>query len=215
VRVKRGVADPDFPDVPLGGWSGTVREVDSSGGGRLCLVEWNEATLAAIHPVFRKRCERDGVELERMWLAEKDLEPDSGAPVQIEEATPESRPLREEDQDDRVRTALGLTSDDPLPDVSEETLRRYHSYLSERLRFPFEAEASEETGPLESTEHAVKVTGLLDPAEYDLDEFYGLICEVREGRRKYQLPLGELEATGGGESARLVEDYAYWFWNHR
>ena len=28
VRVKSGVIDPDFPDIPLGGWSGTVTEVE-------------------------------------------------------------------------------------------------------------------------------------------------------------------------------------------
>jgi hypothetical protein len=26
VRVKPGTTDPDFPDIPLGGWAGTVRE---------------------------------------------------------------------------------------------------------------------------------------------------------------------------------------------
>jgi hypothetical protein len=25
VRVKHGVRDPDFPDIPLGGWAGTVQ----------------------------------------------------------------------------------------------------------------------------------------------------------------------------------------------
>jgi hypothetical protein len=28
VRVKYGVIDLDFPDIPLGGWSGTVTEVE-------------------------------------------------------------------------------------------------------------------------------------------------------------------------------------------
>ena len=27
VRVKHGVIDPDFPDIPLGGWTGTVTEI--------------------------------------------------------------------------------------------------------------------------------------------------------------------------------------------
>ena len=26
VRVKTGVPDPDFPDIPLGGWAGTIRK---------------------------------------------------------------------------------------------------------------------------------------------------------------------------------------------
>ena len=28
VRVKYGVIDADFPDIPLGGWTGTVTEVE-------------------------------------------------------------------------------------------------------------------------------------------------------------------------------------------
>ena len=31
VRVKPGVSDPDFPDMPLGGWSGTVTEIIEHG----------------------------------------------------------------------------------------------------------------------------------------------------------------------------------------
>ena len=27
VRAKPGATDPDFPDMPLGGWAGTVTEV--------------------------------------------------------------------------------------------------------------------------------------------------------------------------------------------
>ena len=30
VRVKYGVIDPDFPDIPLGGWSGTIKEVEQA-----------------------------------------------------------------------------------------------------------------------------------------------------------------------------------------
>ena len=30
VRVKSGVIDPDFSDIPLGGWSGTVKEIEQA-----------------------------------------------------------------------------------------------------------------------------------------------------------------------------------------
>jgi hypothetical protein len=30
-------------------------------------VRWSRETLAAIHPVFKKRCERDGMVLEEYW----------------------------------------------------------------------------------------------------------------------------------------------------
>ena len=57
-----------------------------------------------------RRCERDALELETMWLGEEDIEPDDGTPVPIEQPTEiKTLPLSEKDQDDRVRMALGLT----------------------------------------------------------------------------------------------------------
>ncbi len=83
-----------------------------------------------MHPVYQKRCERDGLDLEAMWLGEEDIEADDGTPVPIEQPTKiTTPPLSEKDQDDRVRMALGLTHDDPLPDVTEETLLTYCRYL--------------------------------------------------------------------------------------
>ena len=32
VRVRYGVIVPDLPDIPLGGWTGTVTQVERSGG---------------------------------------------------------------------------------------------------------------------------------------------------------------------------------------
>ena len=35
VRVKQGTADPDFPDILLGGWAGTITEVNHDGKSHL------------------------------------------------------------------------------------------------------------------------------------------------------------------------------------
>src|SRR5689334_10850819 len=84
VRVKFGVRDPDFPDIPLGGWAGMVKEVGHDKGETTYLIAWDRATLKGMHPVYKKRCERDGLELESMWLGDEDLEPDVGIRVPIE-----------------------------------------------------------------------------------------------------------------------------------
>jgi hypothetical protein len=123
VRVKHGVRDPGFPDTPLGGWAGTIKEVGQSKGEVTYPIAWDQATLRGMHPVYTKRCERDGLELESMWLGDGDLEPDDGTRVPIEQPTQiVTKPLSEKDQDDRVRMALGLTHDDPLPEVRRKTL---------------------------------------------------------------------------------------------
>ena len=66
VRVKPGTTDPDFPDIPLGGWAGNIREVDQGSAPPMYLIEWDWHTLHHKHPVYRKRCDRDGFELESM-----------------------------------------------------------------------------------------------------------------------------------------------------
>ena len=214
VRVKFGIRDTEYPDMPLGGWAGTISEVHKD---RMVTVRWSRETLAAIHPVFKKRCERDGMELGEYWLGEDDLEPDPGGPLKIEHPTEiKTKPLSPKDQDDRVRMVFGLTSDDPLPDVDDETLETYHEHLSENLVFPFEAEYTSETGPFSSRTIQAKVIGLGDPDDEPMiDDTYGILCEARHERRVVTLPLGELGVKEGKPNRQLVEDYSYWFWNYR
>jgi hypothetical protein len=212
VRVKPGTTDPDFPDIPLGGWAGAIREVDQRSDPPTYLIEWDRHTLDHMHPVYRKRCERDGLELERMWLGEDDIEPDTGGPAIIEQPTSiVSRPLNEKDQDDRVRMALGLTSDDPLPGVDDDTLRTYHRYLAAHLAFPFEAKWEPEYGP----RPIIKITGPGDPDDACADEMHGLLCEARVGGRLTEVPLAECEAKKSGPNRQLLKDFSYWFWNNR
>ena len=215
VCVKPGVADPDYPDMPLGGWSGTITEVMKRPS-TTYLIRLDQRTLQNIHPVYRRRCERDGLEFESICLGGDDLLLDTGEPVPIEQPTRiVAKPLSPDDQHDRVRAALELTSDYPLPDVDETTLLKYHAHLAARLSFPFEADFSEETGPMDHATHPLAILGLLDPEEYPSDEFYGLICEAREGKHHAEVPLAELEVAEGKPDHQLISDYSYWSWNYR
>jgi Calcium binding len=111
-----------------------------------------------------------------------------------------------------VRIALGLTSDDPLPEVDDDTLRAYHRYLAAHLTFPFEAKWEPEYGPAPT----IKITGLGDPEDDAwADEMYGLLCEARAEGRLTEVPLGECEAKKGSANRQLLKDYSYWFWNNR
>src|SRR4051812_49203891 len=78
VRVRSGVTVPDFEDIPLGGWTGTIEMVEQVDDQITYEIEWDRRTLDGMHPVYRKRCERDGLDLETMWLTEDDVEPDDG-----------------------------------------------------------------------------------------------------------------------------------------
>ena len=108
VRVRHGLMDTDYPDMPLGGWAGTIVEVRGDG---MYTVRWSKETLASIHPVFKKRCEKDGLVFEQYWLGADDLEDDAGGPLDIEQPQKiTTKPLSPKDQDDRIRMVFGLTS---------------------------------------------------------------------------------------------------------
>jgi hypothetical protein len=103
------VADPNFSDIPLGGWAGTIEMVEQVDDQVTYEIQWDRGTLDGMHPVYKNRCERDGLDPETMWLGEEDIEPDDGTPVPIEQPTAIKTPaLSEKDQDDRVRAVFGL-----------------------------------------------------------------------------------------------------------
>ena len=211
VRVKHGIRDTDYPDMPLGGWAGTISEVHKGG---MYTIRWSRETLAAMHPVVKQRSEKDGTVLEEYWLGDDDLEPDPGGPLNIEQPTEiAAKPLSPKDQDDRIRMVFGLSSNDPLPDVDDETLETYHEHLSKNLVFPFEAKHTSDTGPFSSRTIQVKVIGLGDPEEPMIDDMYGILCEARHERRVVTLPLDDLELRKGDSNRQLVEDYSYWLHN--
>ena len=213
VRVRSGVADPDFPDVPLGGWAGTIIDVEP-GDPRLYLIRWSEETLQRSHPVYRKRCDRDGLEVAEMSLAGKDLELDSGGELIIEQPTQIIvSPLSMRNQDDRVRSVFGLTRDDPLPAVDDAALRSYYKHLAANLTFPFEARWQEE--PDGGRSEKVTVLALAGSAEDpSIDDMQGILCNANRKQGQEELPLAEMAKPKGGANKQLVEDYAYWFWNN-
>jgi hypothetical protein len=216
VRVKPGVKDPDFPDMPLGGWSGTVTEVIVHGGQVNCVFKLDERTLASLHPIFMQRSEIDGLDYESMGLGQEDFELDDGVPVPIEQPTAiVPRPLKMDDQDDRVRMAFGMTHDDLLPDVNHESLLAYHRFLAKNLSFPFKARYEKPVGWSKRIAMPLTVTGLLRPDECEIDEQYGIIARGRDAEEPVDFPLAEIEAKGSSPSCRMVRDYTYWFHNWR
>ena len=55
VRVKQGIRDADYPDMPLGGWAGAILEVHDHGGmsphqGFKCRSKNSQVASAAVLP---------------------------------------------------------------------------------------------------------------------------------------------------------------------
>ena len=202
VRVKHGVADIDYPDIPMGGWVGRISEV----GGGSCLIRWSTETLENVHPVYRNRCERDGGDFRQYWVNVTDLEPAPIEPLEMEQPTAiVTRPLSPDNQQDRICVVFGLTSDDLLPCHSEATELTYLYYLKRNLTFPFPARCFD---PIENRKRDVTVTGFCD--DLPLEDGFRVVCEVLDGGKKGRMPLSKLEVEPGNPNYQMVDDYIAW-----
>jgi hypothetical protein len=206
VRVRHGTVDPDYSDLPLGGWAGMIVQVDTDG---LCHIKLNQYTLDQIHPVYRKRCQRDGLHIEMLDMHQEDLEPDFGEGLPLEEPTNiQTKPLDPAQLEDRIRAAVGLTTDDAIPVVEKKTLLEYFGYLKANLVFPFPATYSHHDGKRDIF-HNVSVVGMSD--DFPIEDEYGLVCKVRDDEEEWEVPLMLMDVGKDDPNHQLVEDYDRWF----
>lgn len=57
IRVKPGVNSPEFPDISLAGWTGTVVETSGKPPAQSVIIEWDSSTLASMPPAYLANCE--------------------------------------------------------------------------------------------------------------------------------------------------------------
>jgi hypothetical protein len=211
VRVKAGVTDPHYPDIPLGGWVGEIIDVDRSARPPLYQVEWSEATMESAPPIYHQRCERDDVEGEAAWMREDDLEPDTGGELVMEQPTElRPKPLDAHNPRHIVLGVFGLTSDDNLPLFTEENLARYHEHLAGRLVFPFPAAYMEDAPFRRPQPHLIMVRRLA-PIERS-NTIEGLFVEAtREDKQNVTIPLGVIETLPPYPWRDEVDAYSEWF----
>ena len=212
VRVKRGVVDANYLDFPLGGWTGNVLAAAADSAGT-CLVRWTPATLAAAHPAYHVRCERDSTDPETYRIAEDDLESDPNGPLSIEQPTQlVPKPLASEFQDDRIRAVFGLTTDDPLPPRNWDTDEKYYHYLKATLQFPFTVRYIDESVPYDNgRDRTGTVIQMFE--DFHTDEGHGAMCQIREGDRLREMPLAELDVPEDNPNFEIIDDYTYWLYN--
>jgi hypothetical protein len=206
VRVRHGTVDPDYSDLPLGGWCGTITELGEEG---YCSVKLSRQTLDQIHPVYKRRCERDGVDAEYLSVYQEDLDPDFGEDLPLEKPTSiQTKPLDAKEFEDRIRAALGLTTDDAIPAVGKASLLKYFEYLKANLAFPFRAEYSYDDGRGRIV-RKISVIGMCD--EFPIDDEYGLVCRVTDDQEQWEVPVLLLELLKQDRNERLLEDYRRWY----
>jgi hypothetical protein len=215
VKVKPEVLDPDTEAFSIGGWQGRIIEIREHDDGTIILdIEWDSITLRKMPKQSIETCEEEGLDWTQMGLYPENIElttaRDTATDVQhiqeeLEDAHYHSyRWLGEEGK--RIQKILtGVHHDNEM-----EVMEKWGEYLGHHLSFPFEAVVDEwhQRGPLRTGDRVnVKKISLVD-------DFYGLIVEVRLGRKKYDCPLCELAATDKQSSNnQLINDYRVWFAN--
>ena len=101
-----------------------------------------------------------------------------------------------------------------LADVNEADVMRaleaWQNYMGKTLSFPFDAVVSgyQRKGPLQLGDRvSVKKISIVD-------DLYGVIVELRRGRKKYHHPLCDLEVINeDSANYQPLKDYCVWFAN--
>jgi hypothetical protein len=207
VQVKPGKADPQFPDILMGGWVGTILDVEPDARPRVYHIEWNQKTLDAMPAIHRQRCSRENLAIDTIWLDEKDLAP-FGEETAVIEQSEESvvRPLSVSKQDDRIRKIFGLTAEDALPKVHLQHLLRYRDYIREKISLPMQA-FNLQIGQDEAVYSAQTVTIIAFDEKPTIQS--GILCTVIADGQVRIAPLLEL-VLAKRLSNQFVDDYRYW-----
>lgn len=98
-------------------------------------------------------------------------------------------------------------------EVTDERLMKFYHYLQRNLAFPFVATYEQEVGPLAFEEYDVNCIRL--DQEIKADEFYGVLVDCRQGRKKVILPLAEVDVDEENINLALIKLYNAWFWSYR
>jgi hypothetical protein len=75
IRVKEGVTSPEFPDVSLAGWTGTVVETSGKPPSVKVVIEWDGETMAKMPAEYVSRCETQQLYYQMACLTDGDVEP--------------------------------------------------------------------------------------------------------------------------------------------
>jgi hypothetical protein len=213
VRVKEGMPCPDLEDLCIGGWQGRVSEIgeDDDGNGLIC-IRWDSITLKNMPRYFIDQSEEEGLEYVKMYLWPEDAElaecrdtEEDVAKIIAESSKSHSWCwLGEEGK--RIQKVLADVDEDNVM----KALEVWQKYMAKTLALPFDAVVLgyQDNNPLQSGDKvSVKKISIVD-------DLYGVIVELRRGRKKYHHPLCDLEVNNeDSANYQPLKDYCVWFAN--
>ena len=75
IRVKPGVNSPEFPEISLAGWTGTVIETSGKVPEQKVIIEWDAKTIDAMPKDYISKCESGQLYYAMASLKSDDVEP--------------------------------------------------------------------------------------------------------------------------------------------
>ncbi|MCD4767237.1 MAG: calcium-binding protein [Methanosarcinales archaeon] len=213
VKVKSGILCPDLEDLCIGGWQGRISEItEADDGTAIVRIEWDSITLKNMPDCYIDQSEEEDLDCSAMYLEPDDVE------------LTESRD-KKEDAAETLKAIFkayrwgwlgeeGKRIQNVLFHVNEndemEAIDAWEKYLEKTLSYPFDAIITEGSsgGHLKQGDKlSVKRISLVE-------DFHGIIVELRLKRNKYDHPLCNMEVINRKSSNyQLVSDYCTWFWN--
>lgn len=108
---------------------------------------------------------------------------------------------------------FGLTSDDFLPGVDDDSLETYYDHLVVQMSLPVEARYCPQEDFLNPLPlRRVKVVALDREIGWNEDE--GILCKMRTAEGEEVVPLTDLEFRRSDPNYQLVDDFAAWFFGN-
>jgi hypothetical protein len=214
VKVKPGVIDPDLGTFSLEGWQGRILSIYQELGRTLVDIEWDSRTLREMPWESIEFSEKQGLSWKEMGLYLDDVEATNpiDTKADVEKAREDLLRIIDkndgwvllDDTEERIQEILSNVGDGD----KMAAMRRWRDYFEQNLIFPYDAEVVEclKRGPLNLGDKVIvkRISSI--------DDHYGIIVEVRFGRKEYHTPLYDLEAFDTiGDNAPLTDYYRDWY----
>jgi len=213
VVVGDGIKHPEMESLSIAGWQGRVLDIFAGEDNKVSVdIELDSITLRSLSEDYVRESEEDGFDWTRMYLWIDDVESaqprDTKKDVKL--AISEFSYLQGWSDLGEEGARIGKVLEGIDPDDTYACMKVWSRYLEKVLVFPFDVEIVEgdDRGPLKVGDkirvHRINM----------VDDLYGVIVDVRLGRRKYAHPLCDVEALDKkSPNYQNVQDYAVWFAN--
>ncbi len=214
VKVKNGILCPDLKDLCIGGWQGRISEkIEDDDGNTIVHIEWDSITLKNMPDYYIDQSDEEDLDYSAMYLSpdvveltkSRDKKEDVAETIETISKARVWGWLGEEGK--RIQKVLFYVNEDD----EMEALEAWEKYLEKTLSFPFDAIITESSG-----RRQLKTGDKVSVERISLvEEFHGIIVELRLGRNKYDHPLCDMEVINSESSNyQPVNDYCIWYGNH-